>query len=120
MREENEKMNRLGVLCLWIVAVLLVPMGTAYAEQKSDSKSKPAEELLVDINTASVKELAELPGIGEKVAARVVSYREENGRFKKIEEIMNVRGIGEKTFVKLRDSLIVKSGSKKGSSKKKS
>lgn len=113
-------MNRLGVLCLWIVVVLLVPLGTSYAGQKSDSKSKPTEKLLVDINTASVEELAQLPGIGEKVAARIVGYREENGRFEKIEEIMNVRGIGEKTFVKLRKSLVVKSSSKRDSSKKKS
>jgi competence protein ComEA len=114
------KMKSSRTLCLWILAVLFVSMGTVYAGQKSASKSKPTEELLVDINTASIEELAQLPGIGEKVAARIVRYREENGRFNKIEEIMNVRGIGEKTFVKLRDSLVVKSGSKKGSSKKKS
>ena len=70
----------------------------AHAGQDTDSKTKPADELVVDINNASAKELAELPGVGNKVAARIVNYREKNGRFQKAEEIMNVRGIGEKTF----------------------
>lgn len=55
----------------------------------------------VDLNTASVEELTTLPGVGETVAERIVDYREANGPFQKKEELMNVRGIGEKTFLKL-------------------
>lgn len=107
----------LGIVALTF-AVVVTPAG---AEQGKASKSTAATKVRVDINTASAEELAQLPGIGDKVAARVVTYREENGRFLKIEEIMNVRGIGEKTFLKIKDSLIVQSSSKKkGSSRKKS
>lgn len=112
-------MSRFGVFSWGILAVVLMSLGpSVYAAQDSGSKTKRTEELVVDINRAPVKELARLPGIGDKVAARIVAYREENGPFKKIEDIMNVRGIGEKTFVKLRDHLVVNSGSKKRSSKK--
>jgi competence protein ComEA len=65
------------------------------------------EELKVDLNRASIEELVELPGVGEKVAERIVTYREENGRFEAPEELMNVRGIGEKTYLKLEPYLVV-------------
>jgi competence protein ComEA len=61
----------------------------------------------ININTASVKELDALPGIGPKTAALIVEYRQKNGPFKKIEELMNVRGVGEKSFLKLRPQLAV-------------
>ena len=118
--KKEEEMTKLGMLFLGIFMVTVVAMCIpAHAGQDTDSKTKPAGELLVDINTASAEDLAQLPGVGDKVAERIVNYREKNGRFQKVEEIMNVRGIGEKTFVKLRDHLVVKSGSKKSSSSKK-
>ena len=71
---------------------------------KSVKEQVPAS---VNINTASVKELDALPGIGTKTAALIVEYRQKNGPFKKIEELMNVRGVGEKSFLKLRPQLTV-------------
>ena len=65
------------------------------------------QEHKVDLNRATIQELVELPGIGETVAARIVSYREENGGFRAPEELMNVRGIGEKTYLKLEPYLTV-------------
>lgn len=60
----------------------------------------PTEEepLFLDINTASADELSRLPGIGEVLAASIVAYREENGAFLNIEQIMEVDGIGEFRF----------------------
>ena len=52
-------------------------------------------------------ELAGLPGVGAKTAARIVEYRQKNGPFRKIEELMNVQGIGEKSFLKLKPQLTV-------------
>src|SRR5215208_1478452 len=59
----------------------------------------------VNVNTASATEFEALPGIGAKTAARIIEYRQKNGPFKKIEELMNVRGLGEKNFLKLKGQL---------------
>jgi competence protein ComEA len=78
----------------------------------SQEKAK-SETDLVDINKAGIAELSELPGIGEQVAKRIIAYREENGPFEKAEELMNVRGIGEKSFLKLQPRVTVGSDKEK-------
>ncbi|MFQ5818041.1 MAG: ComEA family DNA-binding protein [Terriglobia bacterium] len=55
----------------------------------------------ININTATLEELATLPGIGPKIAERVVRYREKNGAFRKIEELLIIRGISRKKFEKI-------------------
>jgi comEA protein len=66
-----------------------------------------APEKKININTASVSELQTLPQIGEVVAQRIIDHREKHGKFEKIEEIMKIKGIGEKTFLKLKDLITV-------------
>jgi competence protein ComEA len=62
---------------------------------------------IVNLNSSTAAQIAALPGIGPKTADLVVQYRVKNGPFKKIEEIMNVRGVGEKSFLKIKDRLTV-------------
>ncbi len=61
----------------------------------------------VNINTAGQAELEGLPRIGPKVAQRIIDYRAQNGNFKKVEDIMKVKGIGEKIFQQLKDLITV-------------
>lgn len=61
----------------------------------------------ININTADVVKLCELPGVGESLASRIIQYREENGKFKSIEDLKNVSGIGEKKFESLREYIVV-------------
>ena len=67
----------------------------------------PAQEATtpININTAGVEEQAALPRIGLSIAERIIAYREENGPFKQTTELMNVKGIGEKTFLDLKDRI---------------
>ncbi len=62
---------------------------------------------LIDINTASVEELDTLPGIGPTTAQKIIEYREVNGPFQDIEDIMNVSGIGPATFEEIKDLITV-------------
>ena len=85
--------------------------GAAGAQTPSGSpaaKPQPSPvAAVVNINTASAKDLEVLPGVGAKTAERIIAYRQKNGPFKKIEELMNVQGIGEKSFLKLKPQLTV-------------
>lgn len=74
-------------------------------ETKSSSASTQTVSSKININTASAAELDKLPGIGPTYAQRIIEYRESKGGFKSISEIQNVKGIGPKTFEKLKDMI---------------
>jgi competence protein ComEA len=62
----------------------------------------------VNINEANQSELEELPGIGPSIASRIIEYREQNGKFNKIEDLQNVKGIGDAKFRDIKDYVVVK------------
>jgi competence protein ComEA len=90
------------VLALAVATLALTP-GTA----RGAASPAPAPSEKVNINTAGVDDLVALPGIGKSYAERIVEYRQKNGPFKKVEDILNVRGIGEKTFDRIKDRLTI-------------
>ncbi len=82
-------------------------------EEEKESESQATEEGLIErinVNTADQKTLQTLPGIGPAYSERIIIYRKNNGGFKRVEELKEVKGIGEKRleklkpFVKLKDS----------------
>lgn len=75
---------------------------TVVAAQTPPPAPKAPASAPVNLNTATVAQLESLPGIGARTAERIVEYRQKNGGFKKLEELMNVRGVGEKGFLKLK------------------
>ncbi len=78
------------------------------SSSSSSSSSKLAPGEMININTASAEELDRLPEIGPTKAKAIVDYREANGKFATIEDVMKVSGIKEKTFAKIKDHIAVK------------
>ncbi len=98
--------------CSLIAAATLIaahPYTAAAARQAAGARASAKAPVAapININTAAATDLVALPGIGAKTAARIVEYRQKNGPFKKVEELMNVRGVGEKNFLKLKSQITV-------------
>jgi competence protein ComEA len=93
-----------------LVAALVITLGVAAQTAGAQDAPRPATAAAsapINLNSASVAQLETLPGIGRAVAERIVEYRQKNGAFKKPEDLMNVRGIGEKGFLKLKPLVTV-------------
>ena len=83
------------------VLCLLLP-SSVIAQQEQGAAQKPT----INLNTATLDQLTTLPGIGAKTAERILEYRTKSGSFKRIEELMNVKGIGEKSFLKIKPLIV--------------
>ena len=99
-----------------IAALLVLGLGGAALPAQEGGQSAtadatratmPTATAQVNLNSATMAQLQTLPGIGPATAQRIMDYREQTGSFKKIEELMNVRGIGEKTFLTLKPMIAV-------------
>lgn len=83
---------------LTLAALLALPLAAA---GKAPAKTKaPAHP--INLNTATATELTQLPKVGAKAAERIVAYRKQHGGFQRNEDLMSVKGIGEKSFLKLK------------------
>jgi comEA protein len=109
LAKEDHVRLAIAVFCMLLCSAVIQARMPAGPSQDTPAASKAAVATPINLNTATAEQLQKLPGVGPKVAARIVEYRQKNGPFKKTEELMNVRGIGEKSFLKLKDQITVTS-----------
>jgi len=89
------------------VETKVVSSGSGKVAGASNSLGESEVSGKVNLNTASTSELDSLPGIGPAYAQRIIDYRDSNGGFKAIEDVQNVKGIGPKTFEKMKDLISI-------------
>ena len=89
----------------WVVIVCLGLAMAPVAAMAQKSKATLTEK--VNINTATAEQLQTLPGIGPALAKTIIEHRTKSGKFSRIEELINVKGVGEKKFQKIKDRLVV-------------
>ncbi len=103
-------MTRHILAALIVAAALTMSVAPALAQQptgQTQPKEQAPAQPLVNLNTATKADLEKLPGIGPSMAQRILDYRQKNGPFKKVEDLMNIQGIGDKSFLKLRTLITV-------------
>jgi competence protein ComEA len=100
-------MRYVFTLMLLLLLVAGAPVATQAQETSAPPPAGKAVGTVVNLNTATAEQIATLPGIGLKTAQRIIEHRQKNGPFKKPEELMNVKGIGEKSFLKLKPLVTV-------------
>lgn len=99
---------RTGLAIVLAICGTLMFTSFSAAQQSQDANQAPAAKApVINLNTANVDQLETLPGIGRKTAERIIEYRTKSGGFKRIEDLMNVKGIGEKSFLKLKPLVVV-------------
>jgi len=96
-------MKRARVACVLALCLGLVLSSVSVLAQKP--APAPAEK--ISLNSATVEQLQTLPGIGPSIAKSIVEHRTKTGKFNRIEEVINVKGVGEKKFQKIKDRLVL-------------
>jgi competence protein ComEA len=99
---KRERNSARTAICL-VALALAVAVGAALAAEADDAGTADGAAVLrIDINKASAVELTAIPGVGNALAQRIVAFREKEGPFRRVEDLLKIKGIGEKSFQKMR------------------
>ncbi|WP_414430110.1 ComEA family DNA-binding protein [Alcanivorax sp. IL3] len=99
-------MKALKAVVMSLLLALSLPALAVEMEPVKDV-AKTQTENRIDLNTADVTQLQELKGVGPKTAEAIVQWRDSQGPFTSVDQLLAIKGIGEKTLAKMRDSLVV-------------
>lgn len=113
--KEHHSVLAVLVIAIFAVGIATYPIidkmykGSKTSHQNYDAQNlmKLNEDTIININTATIEELCQLPGIGEKTAEDIIEYRELTGGFDTIEDIQNINGIDPDTFKKIKNNITV-------------
>ena len=100
-------MIRIVIAALLVAALSAATSAAQDTTRRTSAAASASASAPVNLNTATAAQLETLPGIGKATAERILEYRQKNGSFKKVEDLMNVRGVGEKSFLKLKPLITV-------------
>lgn len=110
MRNSAKVLLYISGACLCIMFGMFIGQNTlqnyflpTYTAEGSNSESEAVAQGKININTASVSDLVQLPGLGETTAERIVAYRQQNGSFASVEDLLNVEGIGYGTLYNIHE-----------------
>lgn len=106
------KSHRMGIVCILALSLAMVFGSVSLLAQKAPASTgqaaaSAASAAKINLNSATADQLESLPGIGPAMAKSIIEHRGRVGKFQRIEELMNVKGLGEKKFLKIKDRLTV-------------
>ena len=99
--------SRLQLVTALVLVFALAGVAPATASPAAAPKAGASETRPVDINTADTAALESVPGIGKSLSQRIIAFREKNGPFQSVDDLLKVQGVGEKSIQKLRPYLTV-------------
>src|SRR5215510_12075372 len=95
------KLSRIVATGLALVMASILCIGPAVAATKAAPAGK------INLNSATVEQLTTVPGVGKTLATRIVEHRQKEGAFRSVQELMNVKGVGEKNLAKIQGYFVV-------------
>jgi len=90
-----------------LLVILAMAAASTVSLGAAEKQAAAGGDRLVNINTADAAQLNTLPRIGPKMAQRILDFRKSNGNFKRVQDLMKVKGIGEKVFAKLQPLITI-------------